>query len=329
MENRPCPICKFEDTQEIHSNFPGYIQGTTYKIFCCKNCNTQFIPIEDSITEIYNIIYKQQDTPGYQRYYNYAKKVKKLKNPLKFLSQQEPSYFPIYQLVKQERKRIKILEVGCGYGYLTYSLHSLGYDVTGIDISKDAINFAKHNFGSYFSLNSIDTLKKNERFDLIIANELIEHLEDPNNFIKICKSLLSPKGKIVLATPNKNYYKKDSIWKTDLPPVHTVWLSKESIEALAEQYNLSCDFTDFTNYICEKQNSLVTYCSSRINISKLPPPVLNKAGKPLKERMDIHNSTFRKAVKSLLFFYPIRFISHYLYYLVKKESPTIGAIIKK
>ena len=100
--------------------------------------------------------------------------------------------------------------MGCGYGYLSYALHKSGFNVQAIDIAKDAINYARNNFGDYyFNMNINDYSKHtNEKFDLIIATEVIEHLEDPNDFLDTCISLLKQEGNILLTTPDKDYSPK-------------------------------------------------------------------------------------------------------------------------
>jgi len=324
-----CPICNSTKTRTIFSKFSGYIENTNYNIFECADCDTQFIDMKKVDTKIYDLIYGQEKTPGYDRYFNYANNVKNSKNPLKWLSLQESTYYPIYMELKQNNKKLKILEVGCGYGYLTYSLRKMGHEVFGIDIAKNAIKFAKQNFGNYFSLGSINDIHKKDKFDIIIATELIEHLQNPAEFISLCTNLLKDKGKIIITTPNKDYSPKKTIWKTDLPPVHTVWLSKKSFENLSNQNNLKCNFVDFSKYVSIKENKLISYLLSILHQSTLPLPILDKNGQPYHKRVAISNSRVRKIAKTVIFSYPIKLSSHILAKLFNSESQTLGVILIK
>lgn len=324
-----CPICKTTNTKELYASFPGYIEATKHTIYLCNSCDLQFISTKNLSSKIYDVIYNQENTPGYDRYYEYAKNIKNYSSPLRFLAYQEPSYFPIYQYLHQKKKNLKILEVGCGYGYLTYSLYQQGYKVKGIDISKKAIDYAKSNFGDYYSLDSVESLSSKHTFDLIVANELIEHLKNPDNFIKTCIKLLKPKGSIILATPNKDYYPQNSIWRTDLPPVHTLWISKESINKLSKRHNLEYRFTDFSNYICKKENILFSYLYSITNKSTLPLHVIDKDGRPFKKRVVSHNSVSRKIIKRILFSPLVRNCSHHIHKAIKKDHPTLGITLTK
>ena len=323
-----CPICKSKKIIKIHSKFTGYIMGKDYDIFNCVKCNTQFISIQNLDTKIYDIIYAQKNTLGYYgRYYKYAQEVKNYKNPLKFLSKKESGYYLVYQLLKKNRKKLKILEVGCGYGYLTYSLNHIGHHTIGIDISKNAIQYAKSSFGNYFYLASPDNFNTNEKFDLIIATELIEHLLSPMKFISFCINLLNDGGKIVLTTPNRDYLSKKAIWVTDLPPVHVVWLSKKSFKFIAKQNNLNCDFVSFSKYIANEENNLLDYMLSRSN--KIPNPVLNKNGKPFPKRVSTFDSVLKNIVKKLIYFTPIKYVSHFCANLISSEDNVLGVILTK
>lgn len=324
-----CPVCESKKNPVLYSDFPGYMNPSNYNIYSCKKCNTQFISTLNISSKIYKTIYNQVDTPGYQRYYKYAQKVKNLKNPLLFLSKQEPSYFPTYQFIKNVPTKLKILEVGCSYGYLTYSLNKTGHDSFGIDLSKNAVDFAINNFGNYYTLSSIENYKTKDKFDLIIANELIEHLKNPKKFVKICSNLLKEHGHIIITTPNKDYFPKKSIWRTDLPPVHTLWLSKKSIATLAKKHKLTCNFVNFSEYIGKNENILITFISSRVKRFNLPIPVIDENGEPDKARISRYNSNFRKILRIIFFSYPIRVLSHHIHYFINKNSPTIGAILTK
>lgn len=278
--------------------------------------------------KIYDIIYSNDNTPGYDRYLRYAKAVKKQEDPLKYLSKEEPTYYPVYSFLKGKEK-LEILEVGCGYGYLTYSLHSAGHNILGIDISKNAIKFAESNFGDYYKVADLKDYKANKKFDLIISTEVIEHLTNPVEFIDHCLKLLKPNGKIILTTPSKDYYNKKVIWKTDLPPVHTVWFSRSSFRYIAKQRKLKCDFINFNNYVGRNENTLVDFIYTRLTSYQLPMPVLNKKGKAYQKRVERSNSFFRMVFRKIIFFAPVRYICAYVTKVITKENCTLSVVLEK
>lgn len=100
----------------------------------------------------------------------------------------------------------EILDLGCGDGRLIYSLQRLGYNnVSGVDISQSQLDLASQVSSALSKQDVIVYLKQTERmFDLIVAIDLIEHLEkrDVLEFLTACHMVLKPGGRIVFQTPN-------------------------------------------------------------------------------------------------------------------------------
>lgn len=106
----------------------------------------------------------------------------------------------------------KILDVGCGGGILTESLVLSGAMVTGIDVSKNAINIAKahcsilSNKPTYYQ-SSIELFSKqiqNDKFDVVTCMEILEHSSNPINIINNCFDLLKDGGFLICSTLNRN-----------------------------------------------------------------------------------------------------------------------------
>ena len=105
-------------------------------------------------------------------------------------------------------KNIKILDIGCGGGLLSEPMCRLGAEVTAIDASKKNINVAKlhakkNKLRIKYICTSPEKLKINNKFDVILNMEIIEHVEDINFFLKSCSNLLRKNGIMFVATLNK------------------------------------------------------------------------------------------------------------------------------
>ncbi|NCN86431.1 class I SAM-dependent methyltransferase [archaeon] len=301
-------------------DFPGFIENNKFDIFECDKCNTSFIDPTKIDKKVYDIIYNNKKSPGYDRYLNYLERIKKEKNPLKFLANQEPSYFPIYDFIKNIKKELDILEIGCGYGYTSYALSKFKHNITAIDLSKNAIELAKKHFKNIKFLNvDILKIKHQKKYDLIIATELIEHLEDVPSFIKKCSTLLKNKGYIILSTPNKDFW-KNKIWQTDLPPVHATWLSKKTFYTLAKNNNLRVKFTSFNQYYGREIDKFLSIFIK----TKNPNSILKNNGDPI-----YINKKSSKILKEILLFFPLRFLLKKIANLIKKEDQILGIILKK
>lgn len=97
----------------------------------------------------------------------------------------------------------KVLEIGCANGGAASILYDRGFDVYASDISNYAINKAKK-FLPKIKFYKIDVEKEiplKERFDIIYAFEVIEHLKNPQKAIKIMKKSLNKNGLLICSTP--------------------------------------------------------------------------------------------------------------------------------
>jgi SAM-dependent methyltransferase len=203
--------------------------------------------------QIYEMIYDHIAlVPGYNRYFIYANKIKNEPSPLDYLIQQEESYWAVGSYLREKRATVKdskILEVGCGMGYFTYALVKDGFDARGIDISLRAVQNASARYGNFYECTDLRKYveKSDQRFDVAILNQLIEHIPDIRSFIGDVLNVIKPNGEFIITTPNKSAF-PDSYWETELPPVHLWWLSENSFEYIAKEFNLSLTFVDFTEY---------------------------------------------------------------------------------
>lgn len=201
---------------------------------------------------IYNTIYHNiENIRGYNRYFHYSNQVLKEKDPLEYLANSEDIYWSIKKFLESKNdKNLKILEVGCGFGYLTYAISKKGYNIKGMDISQVAIEEATKRYGDlFFCADLIEYAKEADpSYDVIIFTELIEHIQDIKSFLKAASNLLKPGGCLVMTTPNKTPYPNDVLWETEPPPIHLWWFSEDSIKLMGKMFNYRVSFIDFTAY---------------------------------------------------------------------------------
>jgi len=101
----------------------------------------------------------------------------------------------------------RILDIGCGEGGITaFFPHR---NVIGIDISPVAIERARHNFPTgHFEASAIEVLAQaswyDGPFDLVVAQESIEHWTNAEQGLRVVASVLKPGGWFVLTTPNRD-----------------------------------------------------------------------------------------------------------------------------
>jgi ubiquinone biosynthesis O-methyltransferase len=104
----------------------------------------------------------------------------------------------------------RVLDAGCGAGYGSAELARAAESVTGVDRAPEAIAFARAHYAHHnvrFEQASCEALPQADgSFELIVAFEVIEHLEDWRGFLREARRVLTPNGQLVVSTPNKLYY---------------------------------------------------------------------------------------------------------------------------
>lgn len=104
---------------------------------------------------------------------------------------------------------LTILDVGCGGGLLAEPLARLGAQVTGIDASERNIGIARAHAEqsgvkvTYLPCAAEDLLAGPQRYDIVLAMEVIEHVSDPAVFLATAAELMKPDGLLFLATLNR------------------------------------------------------------------------------------------------------------------------------
>ncbi len=102
----------------------------------------------------------------------------------------------------------QVLDCGCGTGYGSAELAQVAAQVVGVDISPQAIEYARLSYpGPIFTTGSCEALPlPKARFEVVVAFEVIEHLADYRQFIREASRVLAPTGLFIVSTPNKRYY---------------------------------------------------------------------------------------------------------------------------
>ncbi len=103
---------------------------------------------------------------------------------------------------------LKILDIGCGGGLLSEPMARLGAKVTGIDPVKRNIEIAKQHLKrsklniKYYNF-SPEKFKSNNKYDVILNMEIVEHVENVDIFIKQSAKFLKKSGIMFIATLNQ------------------------------------------------------------------------------------------------------------------------------
>ena len=108
------------------------------------------------------------------------------------------------EILKELKWKSKnVLDVGCGTGFFAYNAAKKGANVLGIDFSEQAIKIAKKKYKkSNLSYEQADVNNISGKYDVIVSIGTLEHMDDPLKILKLFKKHISPKGKIIVTSPN-------------------------------------------------------------------------------------------------------------------------------
>jgi 2-polyprenyl-3-methyl-5-hydroxy-6-metoxy-1,4-benzoquinol methylase len=139
-------------------------------------------------------------------------------HPIKFNAYVVARYYTVIQICKNlveetSNQKIKVLDLGCGDGVLSYLLWKEGFDVTGTDINKTAINYSKekhselHTNVNFSSADGYNTGLDDSSFDLTICADVIEHVACPEKLIYEANRVTKDGGYVIYSTPIKTTFK--------------------------------------------------------------------------------------------------------------------------
>jgi predicted glycoside hydrolase/deacetylase ChbG (UPF0249 family)/2-polyprenyl-3-methyl-5-hydroxy-6-metoxy-1,4-benzoquinol methylase len=145
----------------------------------------------------------------------------------------------------------RVLELGCGCGHMSQALREQGCTVVGVEIHPEASQAAS-NICERVIIGDLDYLNfdrelGDDRFDTVLAADVLEHLKDPLSVLQAVKRFLLPDGDVVISVPNvahisirlallagKFPYSERGL----LDQTHLRFFTRESLEKLMEDADL-------------------------------------------------------------------------------------------
>lgn len=143
-----------------------------------------------------------------------------------------------------------ILDIGCvqhtlecvkNDSWLHGNLTEIFNDVVGIDLLKEEVKIL-NKMGYNVIYANAEKFVLDEKFNTIVAGELIEHLSNPGNFLDSCYNHLNENGKLILTTPNSFWIEhpvRKMFGKLHINPQHTAWYDDVVLPQLAERHQFT------------------------------------------------------------------------------------------
>lgn len=119
-------------------------------------------------------------------------------------------HFARYLFASRLARGKRVVDLGSGTGYGSAALAELALQVTGVELSAEAVEYARERYGSprvqFLCASATETGLEKGAYDLVVAFEVIEHLSNWGDLLREAKRLLKPSGQFVVSTPNRDYY---------------------------------------------------------------------------------------------------------------------------
>mgnify|MGYP000187148673 CR=1 FL=1 len=187
-----CTIC--------HKPVPTVIatqlrKGEKRKVFFCTTCELGILDSHIGATELKKF---------YSKEYRASEKLTSQGNP--------EELFSMYSQFQGDRlrllapyltKKARVLEVGCSAGMFLYHAKKKVKEIVGIDFDRASAAYAAKKCGcTVYTTDIAETPLKKGYFDLIVAFQTVEHVQDPAGFVASLKEYLAPGGSIAIEVPN-------------------------------------------------------------------------------------------------------------------------------
>ncbi len=150
----------------------------------------------------------------------------------------------------------RVLDIGCGGGFLLEELAGRGYSGTGIDLSPESVAITRTRLAEIGASDRLDAVVGSAYappagpYDLVTLTDVLEHLEDPRACLRALREQMSPGGLLVISTPNRRSLPGARRWAAEhgvpgitlcLAPIDNwqTWVDLESHAAAADMVPVS------------------------------------------------------------------------------------------
>jgi len=182
MEEIPCPICEESRRDPLH------LEGS-FQMVRCPSCQFIFLNPRPTIESLH--YFYQQYLPEEESSIESWEKMMK------------PIFNRAASLLQQYTREGQLLDVGTGFGFFLAEMKDKGWDVTGVEISQKAMDYARNVFGLTIHPGPMEKVGfPDNYFDAVTGFYVIEHLPYPMVFLRECHRILKPGGLLLLRYPH-------------------------------------------------------------------------------------------------------------------------------
>ena len=219
-----CRICGSKSITKLGE--VEFFFGYAWPIYDCEDCGCRLTLHDNSA---YDLLYSEQ-TSCYNRYAAQAQTCKILFDQsdlagLRTSLSEASKYRFIINEVDGASAGTRILEIGSSRGHLASYFILSGRDITGVDVSPEAIRTAKSDFGDHFVQAGDRSIEAGAPYDVIFHVGTIGCVADPVGMTTKLLDLLKPGGRLLFNAPNRDGCTlRNQLWFESAPPPDVVTL---------------------------------------------------------------------------------------------------------
>ncbi len=267
-----CILCGYRG-QNLYSHLKDSLFGVPgfWSISSCKNCALLWLdpqPLEEDTSLLYSNYYTHEGltnnflTSSEVSFENFPKN-KKIKYAVLVAYFKYPIMVPrvyyfvgvILGAIPSFRKKVelsiggflpkkgaRLLDLGCGNGDYLLEMKYLGFDVEGIEIDPQSAEIARSNGIPVITGTLTKNTYKENSFDAVYLNNVIEHLANPEEIMSICHTILKKGGRLCIKTCSSKSFARslfqESYRGLEIPR-HFFIFSPESLRQLGKRVGFS------------------------------------------------------------------------------------------
>ena len=135
------------------------------------------------------------------------------------------------------KKSDSVLEIGSGKGAFAKKINANTY--TGLDFSIEAKKMAAENGITIYNETIEEHSEKNIKYDVVVSFQVLEHVSDPNQFIKKSLNCLKDNGLMIIAVPSEDSFLQNAHNNIlNMPPHHVTRWSDKALKFISSAYDL-------------------------------------------------------------------------------------------
>jgi SAM-dependent methyltransferase len=259
-----CTVCGEEQRMQVREGYDLYRpnDGKTFRLTRCLACGHVMQnppPGADELSRAYAIEYAPYRPAWKEPAWHLWKVLRNLTTSRRM------------RRLKRYAKRGKLLEVGSGAGDFLFAAHRAGWNVAAVEYSEPIVKMLRSELSFDVRSGELSSgLWEPESFDAVILWSVIEHVQNPLEFLAIASSYLKPGGTVFLQFPTVHGVEHGKLFQQywallDLPR-HLNFFGRESLSKLCNQAGM--ELTVFKTPLLDIGWCYLASCSNYANHSK-------------------------------------------------------------